>query len=92
MRHLKRAKNDQNSQKILITHMCLNEIRFSSYCCSLSSDQMGEDAQKIDRPLGSTPFFIALCSCDGLIVVLVSSYMFDKHPYICYGAPPQDNQ
>ncbi|XP_015166357.1 F-box/kelch-repeat protein At3g23880-like [Solanum tuberosum] len=80
MKHFKRANNDQNSQKSLITHMCMNENRFSSYCCPLSSVQMGEDAQKIDRPLSSKPFFRALCGCDGFVLVLVSGIMVDKHP------------
>ncbi|KAK4707596.1 hypothetical protein R3W88_028521 [Solanum pinnatisectum] len=38
MKHFKRANNDQNSQKSLITHMCMNENRFSSYCCPVCSN------------------------------------------------------
>ncbi|PHT31150.1 hypothetical protein CQW23_27487 [Capsicum baccatum] len=80
MKHFKRAKNDRNSQKFLITLLCENESRFSSYCCPLSSSQMAEDAQKLVRPLSSKPLFRVVCACDGLVVVTVSDIMTDRHP------------
>ncbi|KAG5574312.1 hypothetical protein H5410_054446 [Solanum commersonii] len=80
MRHFKHVKNDQTSQKFLITHLCSNEHRFNSYCCPISLVQMVEDAQKLDRPLSSKPFFRVWCGCDGLVVVLVSGIVVDKHP------------
>ncbi|KAM3201545.1 hypothetical protein P3L10_033908 [Capsicum annuum] len=80
MKHFKHAKNDQNSQKILITHMLQNGSKFLSYCCPLSSVQMAEDAEKLDRPLSSKPFFRVMCACDGLVVVIVSDIMDDTRP------------
>ncbi|WMV53085.1 hypothetical protein MTR67_046470 [Solanum verrucosum] len=80
MKHFNHAKNDQTSQKFLISHLCSNEHRFNSYCCPISSVQMVEDAQKLDRPLSSKPFFRVWCGCDGLVVVLVSGIVVDKHP------------
>ncbi|PHT64843.1 hypothetical protein T459_29268 [Capsicum annuum] len=80
MKHFKHAKNDRNSQKILITHMLQNGSKFLSYCCPLSSVQMAEDAEKLDRPLSSKPFFRVMCACDGLVVVIVSDIMDDTRP------------
>ncbi|KAM3283312.1 hypothetical protein P3S67_026957 [Capsicum chacoense] len=80
MQHFKRAKNDRNSQKFLITLWFENESKFSSYCCPLSSSQMAEDAQKLVRPLSSELLFRVTCACDGLVVVAVSDIMTDGHP------------
>ncbi|PHT31158.1 hypothetical protein CQW23_27495 [Capsicum baccatum] len=80
MQHFKRAKNDRNSQKFLITLLFENESKFSSYCCPLSSSQMAEDAQKLVRPLSSELLFRVACACDGLVVVAVSDIMTDRHP------------
>ncbi|PHT99654.1 hypothetical protein BC332_29442 [Capsicum chinense] len=80
MKHFKRAKNDRNSQKFLITLLFENESKFSSYCCPLSSSQMAEDAQKLVRPLSSELLFRVACACDGLVVVAVSDIMTDGHP------------
>ncbi|XP_015057401.2 F-box protein CPR1-like isoform X2 [Solanum pennellii] len=80
MMHFKHAKNNRNSQRFLITHLCRNERRFDSYYCSISLVQMVEDALKLDCPLGSKPLLRVMCSCDGFVVAIVSADMMDKHP------------
>ncbi|KAF3626392.1 hypothetical protein FXO38_29275 [Capsicum annuum] len=48
MKHLNWAKNDQGSQKLLITQPCPNDNNIASmYCCPLSLVQLIEDIQKL---------------------------------------------
>ncbi|KAJ8533037.1 hypothetical protein K7X08_015926 [Anisodus acutangulus] len=72
MKHQIHAKNDQNSQKILISQMLIGEDSdFKFHCSSLSPVQMVEDEQKVDcssnciAPMKSKPF----CGCDGLVLL-----------------------
>ncbi|XP_060186752.1 F-box/kelch-repeat protein At3g23880-like [Lycium barbarum] len=72
MKHLNFAKNDQDSQKLLISQMCPKDFIFSIYCCPLSSLQPVEDVQKLDFPLNPKPNrFVIRCCYDGLVVIQV---------------------
>ncbi|XP_059302423.1 putative F-box protein At1g47790 [Lycium ferocissimum] len=72
MKHLNFAKNDQDSQKLLINQMCPKYGIFSIYCCPLSSLQLVEDVQKLDCPLNPKPNRFAIhCYYDGLVVIEV---------------------
>ncbi|XP_004250283.2 F-box protein CPR1 isoform X1 [Solanum lycopersicum] len=50
MKHLNRAKNDQDSQKLLTSLRCRNSRMFSMYCCPLSPVQLVEGVQKLNFP------------------------------------------
>ncbi|XP_059285777.1 F-box protein CPR1-like [Lycium ferocissimum] len=65
MKHLHHAKNNQNSQKILV----LNG-KFSLYCSSLSSVQLAEDVHKLDWPSSGKPWRCKIYGCyDGLAFI-----------------------
>ncbi|XP_015166354.1 F-box/kelch-repeat protein At3g23880 [Solanum tuberosum] len=80
MKHLNHAKNDQNSNKLLINKMCLDKDDvFNLYCSTLSSVQVVEDEQKLDWPANCNPENSLLyCSCDGLVLLAVING-FDRH-------------
>ncbi|KAM3341887.1 hypothetical protein P3S68_026853 [Capsicum galapagoense] len=75
MKHLNWAKNDQGSQKLLITQPCPNDNNIASmYCCPLSPVQLIEDIQKLklDCPSNPKPWHCKIhCCCDGLAVIEV---------------------
>ncbi|XP_075085160.1 putative F-box protein At4g38870 [Nicotiana tabacum] len=72
MKHLNHAKNDQDSQKFLINHMCPKDNIFSMYCVPLSSVQPVEKVQKLDCPSNLKPWRCTIhCYCDGLVVIEV---------------------
>ncbi|KAK4707621.1 hypothetical protein R3W88_028546 [Solanum pinnatisectum] len=74
MRHLSHAKNDLNSQKLLVRESFTSGL-FNFFCFSLSTDQLIWDAQ--NRPSKCTPFGgdnIYSC-CDG-VVLLGLNYSF----------------
>ncbi|PHT28448.1 hypothetical protein CQW23_31961 [Capsicum baccatum] len=50
LKHRNCAKNDQNSQKFLVSRKDLLEKEFSLYCSSLSSVHRIEEVQKLDCP------------------------------------------
>ncbi|PHT54402.1 hypothetical protein CQW23_08864 [Capsicum baccatum] len=82
VKHLNRAKNDQGSQKLLITQMCYREQIFSMYCCPLSPAQLvDEDVQKLKLDCPSNPKPTAhraiLCLYDGLALIRVTD-KFDR--------------
>ncbi|KAF3685823.1 hypothetical protein T459_13898 [Capsicum annuum] len=82
VKHLNRAKNDQDSQKFLITQMCFREEIFSMYCCPLSLAQLvDENVQKLKLDCLSNPKPTAhwkiLCLYDGLAVIRVTD-TFDR--------------
>ncbi|PHT99534.1 hypothetical protein BC332_29322 [Capsicum chinense] len=63
MKHLNRAKNDQDSRKLLISQRCRKDCVFSLYCCPLSSVQLAEDVQK---------------SCDAQSVVVTMAWLLSN--------------
>ncbi|PHU20922.1 hypothetical protein BC332_12073 [Capsicum chinense] len=75
MKHLNWAKNDQGSQKLLITQPCPNDNNIASmYCCPLSPVQLIEDIQKLklDCPSNPKPWRCKIhCCCNGLAVTEV---------------------
>ncbi|KAM3338705.1 F-box only protein 8-like [Capsicum galapagoense] len=82
VKHLNRAKNDQGSQKLLITQMCFREEIFSMYCCPLSPAQLvDENVQKLKLDCPSNPKLTVrckiLCLYDGLAVIRVTD-TFDR--------------
>ncbi|OIS99214.1 PREDICTED: F-box/kelch-repeat protein At3g23880-like [Nicotiana attenuata] len=86
MKHLNRAKNDQNSRKFLVSQMSLDtDNMFSFYSSSLSSFssfssfQLVKDVQKLDCPSNCRPSRCRIYCCrDGLSLIGVCSYP-DKH-------------
>ncbi|KAH0737270.1 hypothetical protein KY290_035975 [Solanum tuberosum] len=68
-------RSDQNSQKILITESFYNENDLYNFSTSsLSMVQVVEDQQKLDWPSSCKPKNVIIhCSCDGLVLILVSS-------------------
>ncbi|XP_059309975.1 putative F-box protein At1g47790 [Lycium ferocissimum] len=73
-KHLNHAKNDQNSQKLLIIQKYLDNYDvFHFYCSSLSSVQAVEDEQKLDWPSACKLVSCkVLCGCDGLVLLVVT--------------------
>ncbi|XP_055827627.1 F-box protein CPR1-like [Solanum dulcamara] len=72
MKHLNRAKNDQDSQKFLTSQMCCKNGIVSMYCRPLSPVQLFQNAQKLDCPLSPTPLRCTIhCCYDGLAVIEV---------------------
>ncbi|OIT37230.1 hypothetical protein A4A49_65028, partial [Nicotiana attenuata] len=55
MKHLSHAKNDPNSQKLLLSQDSPYKHDMYTFCCSLSSAQLVEDEQKLDCPLNFKP-------------------------------------
>ncbi|KAK4707871.1 hypothetical protein R3W88_028796 [Solanum pinnatisectum] len=53
-KHLNRARNDQDSQKLLIYQRCPKDSIFSLYCCPLSPVQQVKDVQKLKLDCPST--------------------------------------
>nr|XP_016446573.1 PREDICTED: uncharacterized protein LOC107771665 [Nicotiana tabacum] len=80
MKHLNRAKNDQNSRKFLVCQMSLDtDNMFSFYSSSLSSFQLVKDVQKLDCPSNCRPSRCRIYCCrDGLSLIGVCSYP-NKH-------------
>ncbi|KAM3201726.1 putative F-box protein [Capsicum annuum] len=69
-KHLNYAKDDPDSQKLLICHIYPKERISSIYSCPLSPVQLPEDVQKLDCSLNARPF--ADCCCDGLVFLFAS--------------------
>ncbi|KAG5574401.1 hypothetical protein H5410_054535 [Solanum commersonii] len=79
-KHLNRAKNDQDSQKLLTIQMCSKNRIFSMYCCPLLPVQLVEDVQKLNFPSNPTPWHCRIhCCYDGLAVMEVRDNFKDKH-------------
>ncbi|KAG5594096.1 hypothetical protein H5410_035328 [Solanum commersonii] len=78
-KHLNHARNDGNSQKILV-HICYPRYdEFSLYCSSLSSVQQIEHVQKLDFPCNDKPWRYSLyCCCNGMALMGFCNYL-DKH-------------
>ncbi|WMV53100.1 hypothetical protein MTR67_046485 [Solanum verrucosum] len=68
MKHLSHAKNDLNSQKLLVCESFASGL-FNFFCFSLSTDQLIRDAQNC--PSKCTPFGGAniYSCCDGLVLL-----------------------
>ncbi|PHT96698.1 hypothetical protein BC332_34376 [Capsicum chinense] len=78
MKHLNCAKNDQGSQKLLISKRCPKYHIYSMYCCPLSPVQLVEDVEKLklDCPSNPKPSHCAIhCCCDGLAIIEVSVFL-----------------
>ncbi|XP_070003512.1 F-box protein At5g62510-like [Nicotiana sylvestris] len=72
MKHLNHAKNDQDSQKFLINHLCPKDNIFSMYCVPLSLVQPLEDVQKLDCPSNPKPWRCGIhCCYNGLVIIKV---------------------
>ncbi|KAG5574740.1 hypothetical protein H5410_054874 [Solanum commersonii] len=72
MKHLNRAKNDQDSQKFLINQRCPKDSIFSLYCCPLSPVQQVKDVQKLklDCPSTLKPRHCMIhCCYNGLAII-----------------------
>ncbi|XP_049372066.1 F-box protein CPR1-like [Solanum verrucosum] len=54
MKHLNHAKNDQDSQKLLIYQWCPKDYIYTLYCCPLSPIQLVKDVQKLKLDCPST--------------------------------------
>ncbi|KAM3199274.1 hypothetical protein P3L10_031634 [Capsicum annuum] len=76
LKHRNRAKNDQNSQKFLVSRKDLLEDEFSLYCSSLSSVQRIEEVQKLDCPSNGKPWRSCklYCCYDSLVLIAVFNY------------------
>ncbi|PHT48898.1 hypothetical protein CQW23_13106 [Capsicum baccatum] len=76
LKHRNRAKNDQNSQKFLVSRKDLLEDEFSLYCSSLSLVQRIEEVQKLDCPSNGKPWRrCKLYFCyDSLVIIGVFNY------------------
>ncbi|PHT77907.1 hypothetical protein T459_15959 [Capsicum annuum] len=80
LKHLNHAKNNQNSQKILVLHG-----EFPLHCSSLSSAslslaQLAEDVRKLDWPSNPRPWrFRMYCCCDGLALIKLRDYPRDDY-------------
>ncbi|PHT33105.1 hypothetical protein CQW23_29442 [Capsicum baccatum] len=72
--HLNRVKNDQNSQRFLVSQWS------SLYCSSLSSVQRVEEVQKLDRPSNAELWRCFLYCCyDSLALIGVYNYRDHTH-------------
>ncbi|PHU01643.1 hypothetical protein BC332_31430 [Capsicum chinense] len=75
IKHLNHAKNNKNSQKILVLHG-----EFPLHCsslspASLSSVQLAEDVRKLDWPSNPRPWrFRMYCCYDGLALIKLRDY------------------
>ncbi|PHT32899.1 hypothetical protein CQW23_29236 [Capsicum baccatum] len=76
LKHRNRAKNDQNSQKFLVSRKDVLEDEFSLYCSSLSSVQRIEEVQKLDCPSNGKPWRRCklYCCYDRLVLIGVFNY------------------
>ncbi|CAN4114732.1 unnamed protein product [Withania somnifera] len=74
MKYLSRAKNDFNSQKLLVGQEWSARVMFNLYSASLSTGQPVQDVQH--RPSNCTQFSTAniYSSCDGLVLLGVVSH------------------
>ncbi|KAK4366978.1 hypothetical protein RND71_014858 [Anisodus tanguticus] len=71
-KHLNHAKNDLNSQKLLVSQRSIDKHEMYTLCCSLSSVQLVEDVQKHDCHLNCKPWGCSLrCCYDGLFLLSV---------------------
>ncbi|KAH0637912.1 hypothetical protein KY289_037827 [Solanum tuberosum] len=75
MKHYIHSRNDQNSQKFLITESFYDKNDVYNFSTSsLSTVQVVQDEQKLDCPSSCKPTNVILfCSCDGLVLIFVSS-------------------
>ncbi|XP_009768818.1 putative F-box protein At5g15660 [Nicotiana sylvestris] len=86
MKHLSHAKNDPNSQKLLVSQLLFDKRGMHTFCCSLSSSQLVKDVQKLDCPLNFKPSLKPFCCrvyccCNGLILLGVY-FEFVQHFYL----------
>ncbi|WMV53506.1 hypothetical protein MTR67_046891 [Solanum verrucosum] len=75
MKYLNHAKNNQDSQKLLINQLCQGDSIFSLYCCPLSPVQLVKDVQKLklDCPSIIRPRECLIhCSYNGLAIIEIS--------------------
>ncbi|KAK4707860.1 hypothetical protein R3W88_028785 [Solanum pinnatisectum] len=73
-KHLNHAKNDEDSQKLLINQCCPKDNRYSIYCCPSSPVQLVEDVEKLKLDCPSIPkprCCIIHCCYDGLAVIQI---------------------
>ncbi|PHT32853.1 hypothetical protein CQW23_29190 [Capsicum baccatum] len=74
LKHLNHAKNDQNSQRFLVSQWS------SLYCSSLSSVQRVEEVQKLDCPSNAELWRCFLYCCyDSLALIGVYNYLVHTH-------------
>ncbi|KAG5594087.1 hypothetical protein H5410_035319 [Solanum commersonii] len=79
MKHLNHARNDDNSQKILVHQWNPSINKVSLYCSSLPSVQQVEQLQKLDCPSNDKPRrHILYCCYDGLALMGIYNYL-NKH-------------
>ncbi|PHT32867.1 hypothetical protein CQW23_29204 [Capsicum baccatum] len=75
IKHLNHAKNNQNSQKILVLHGEFPLHCSSLSSASLSSVQLAEDVRKHDWPSNSRPWrFKMYCCYDDLALIKLRDY------------------
>ncbi|KAG5594095.1 hypothetical protein H5410_035327 [Solanum commersonii] len=91
MKHLNHAKNDENSQKILVNQRYPYIEEFSLYCSYLSSVQQVEHLHKFDCPSKFKSWHHTLYCCyHGLALIVFCNYKVDSVPLLWN--PPQENQ
>ncbi|XP_060201764.1 F-box protein CPR1-like [Lycium barbarum] len=80
MKHHIHAKDDQNSQKILICQCCRGkDDMFNFYSSHILLIRLVEDQQKLDCPSNCKPLAVEIfCCCDGLVLFQVSNRL-DRH-------------
>ncbi|TMW92714.1 hypothetical protein EJD97_012656 [Solanum chilense] len=92
MKHLNRAKNDQDSQKLLTSLSCRNNGICSMYCCPLSPVQLVEDVQKLDFPSNPTPFPCTIhCCYDGLAVMEVPGNLNEDTTFLLWNPSTRES-
>ncbi|PHT61062.1 hypothetical protein T459_35100 [Capsicum annuum] len=75
LKHLNHAKNNQNSQKILVLHGEFPLHCSSLSSASLSSVRLAENVQKLDWPSNPRPWrFRMYCCYDGLALIKLRDY------------------
>ncbi|XP_006358329.1 F-box/kelch-repeat protein At3g06240-like [Solanum tuberosum] len=83
MKHLNHAKNDENSQKILVNQQYPYIEEFSLYCSSLSSVQQVEHPHKFDCPSNIKSWHHTLYCCyHGLALIGFYNYKLDFLPLL----------
>ncbi|KAK4713048.1 hypothetical protein R3W88_018955 [Solanum pinnatisectum] len=83
IKHLNHAKNDVNSQKILVNQRCSYIEEFSLYCSSLSSVQQVEHLHKFDCPSNIKSWHHTLYCCyHGMALIVFYNYKVDSVPLL----------
>ncbi|XP_015166383.1 F-box protein CPR30-like isoform X1 [Solanum tuberosum] len=92
MKHLSRAKNDQDSQKLLTSLRCRKNGICSMYCCPLSPVQLVEDVQKLDFPSNPTPLQCTIhCCYDGLAVMEVPDNLNEHSTFFLWNPSTRES-